>query len=50
VVGRESWDAGDGVETGYETSKKPQTGREYGLFCAALYSWWAANNLATCLR
>jgi hypothetical protein len=23
VVGEETWDAGDGVETGYETSKSP---------------------------
>ena len=23
VVGEETWDAGDGVQTGYETSKSP---------------------------
>ena len=29
MVGEETWDAGDRVATGYETSKAPQVGSEY---------------------
>jgi hypothetical protein len=45
VVGEETWDACEGVETG-KHQKAPGRQRINGLFLATLYSWCAANNFA----
>jgi len=47
VVGRETWWRSRDM---IWNNKKPQVASECGLFCAALYSWWAAINFATCLQ
>jgi hypothetical protein len=48
VVGEETWDAGDGAEPGYETSKCLWSATNVMLLIACFTCSWYAANFATC--